>query len=187
MPSGVPILGSRTIGVDDPDDKVSLVPLRLPSTEVIVLRAILNRRLPPLKRRRAEKAVFIVPIDESVAATDAGRLPLERYVLLLREPTCHQDALLARMEFRRSIVAPQLLSFTGPRAFCNAMYVGLLIRALLINAYRASHSSGLRERNMTLLPARILEFTVGGDLIEMSSAVPRRNGTSGVSSNATSA
>jgi hypothetical protein len=37
---------------------------------------------------------------------------------------------------------------------------------------------------MTLLLARIKELGVGGDLIEMSSAVPRRKGTKGVTSNA---
>jgi hypothetical protein len=48
-----------------------------------------------------------------------------------------------------------------------------------------SHSSTLLERNMTLLLARIKELVVGGDLIEISSAVPRRRGTRGVTSNAT--
>ena len=66
------------------------------------------------------------------------------------------------------------------------MYVGLSIRALLINAYRRSQSSGVRDRSMTLLPARMTELVVGGERIEMSNAVPRRSGTSGVSSSAMS-
>jgi hypothetical protein len=65
------------------------------------------------------------------------------------------------------------------------MYVGLLMRAQLIMAYKASHSPAFRDRNMTLLVALTFEFAVGGDRIEMSSAVPLRKGTSGVSSKAT--
>ena len=39
---------------------------------------------------------------------------------------------------------------------------------------------------MTLLVVLIFEFPVGGDRIDMSSAVPRLNGTIGVNSNARS-
>ena len=60
----------------------------------------------------------------------------------------------------------------------------MLIRALLIKAYRASQSSGLLDRNITFWLVRIRELGVGGDRIDMSSAVPRRRGTNGVNSNA---
>jgi hypothetical protein len=39
---------------------------------------------------------------------------------------------------------------------------------------------------MMLFVVLILELVVGGDLIDISNAVPRRNGTIGVNSNATS-
>ena len=73
-----PILGSNGSGVAAPDDSESLYVLRVPSLDVSVLLAILNRPLLPLNRRRAEKAEFMVPIEDSVAALDAALLPLER-------------------------------------------------------------------------------------------------------------
>ena len=96
------------------------------------------------------------------------------------------DGLSERLAFLRSITSAQLLVGTGPRAFCRAIHVGLSIRALLIMAYSFSQSSGLLDLNMRLLPLRKREFCVGGERIEMSRAVPRRRGTSGVNSSATS-
>ena len=120
IPSGVPRLGSIGIGVAAPEDRESLYVLLVPSLEVSVLLAILKMRLLPLKRRSAEKAVFIVLTEDSVAAMETGLLPFERYVLLLREPRNHDDP-LPRVEFRRSITSAQLLVGIGPRAFCIAM------------------------------------------------------------------
>ena|SRR2546421_654801 len=84
---------------------------------------------------------------------------------------------------------PPVLNVTGGwyegRAFWRAMYVGLWMRAWLIMAYSPSHSSVLRLRNMTLLLVLIFDLSVGGERMEMSRAVPRRSGTSGVSSKAT--
>lgn len=71
-------------------------------------------------------------------------------------------------------------------AFCRAIQVGLLILAWLIIAYNASHSSALRDRNIALVLVLTFDLAVGGDRIEMSNAVPRRSGTRGVSSKATS-
>ena len=80
MPNGVPKLGSIAIGVAAPEDSESLYVLRVPSRVVSELLAMLKMRLLllPLNRRSAEKAVFIVLMDESVAAADAGLLPFER-------------------------------------------------------------------------------------------------------------
>lgn len=66
------------------------------------------------------------------------------------------------------------------------MYVGLLHRAQLIIPYKLSHSSALRDLNMMLLVVFRIELAVGGERMLISNAVPRRNGTIGVSSNATS-
>ena len=105
-------------------------------------------------------------------------------MLPLLDPKRSHDASFVRASFLWSITSPQLLVTIGPLAFCRAMYVGLSMRALLMRPYSFSHSSGLRERNMMLLLVRSTEFAVGGERMEMSSAVPRRNGTSGVSSRA---
>ena len=69
------------MGVTAPDDKESEYVLRDPgpSREVMVLLAMLKRRLPlPLNRRSAEKALFMVPIEDSVPGLDILLLPFER-------------------------------------------------------------------------------------------------------------
>lgn len=105
------------MGVDEPEDRDSLFVLRLPSWDVMVLFEISKNLLPPLKRRRAEKAEFMVPIDESVFAMDGARDPFERYVLLLRDGKWNHELLGARALFLRSIAAAHVLSLNGPRAF----------------------------------------------------------------------
>lgn len=66
------------MGVAAPEERDSLLVLWVPYLEVIVLLAMLKNLLLPLRRRSAEKAEFMVPTEDSVAATEAGRLPLER-------------------------------------------------------------------------------------------------------------
>jgi hypothetical protein len=113
--------GSTGNGVAAPESRESLYELLVPSRALSVLFAMLKMLLLPLKRRRAEKAVFMVPIEDSVAAVDIGRLPLDRYVLAFLEPILSHEELLVRAALRRSITSAQLLVATGPRAFCRAM------------------------------------------------------------------
>jgi hypothetical protein len=63
IPTGVPIDGSIGTGVAAPDDNESLYELLVLCFELIVLFAML-KILPPLNRRSAESAEFIVPTDE---------------------------------------------------------------------------------------------------------------------------
>ena len=56
--------GSNGIGVAAPDDNESLYELRVLSFDMIVLLATLKILLLPLKRRKAENAEFIVPIED---------------------------------------------------------------------------------------------------------------------------
>lgn len=78
IPRGVPWLRSKARGVEeDPEDSESLVALWLPWRDVIVLLPILKMLLEPLKRRSAEKALLLVPTDESVFM-ERGREALDR-------------------------------------------------------------------------------------------------------------
>ena len=79
IPIGVPMLGSYGIGVAAPEDKESLLLLRVPSLEVIVLLATLKILLPlPENLRSAEIAEFIVPTEDWLPAIEPERVPFER-------------------------------------------------------------------------------------------------------------
>jgi hypothetical protein len=73
----VPIDGSIGIGVAAPDESESLYELRVLCFELIVLLAML-KMFPPLNRRSADRAEFMVPTDDWLAAMEADLAPLDR-------------------------------------------------------------------------------------------------------------
>jgi len=151
---------------------------------------LLALELTPLVPLRRGTAIDIsVRSPPTPASALAARCAANPHVMFRARAAGECDALYAAINCAR-IHNPTYIALHAARAACSAMYVGLWMRAQLMAAYRASHSPAARARNMTCgfaaQRAASAEAGVGGERTEMSMAVPRRSGTSGVSSSARS-